>query len=85
MRYNAKVSTLEDKDNIDHLTLDELYGILTTYELMLCDDHNPKGEVAFKALKKTNNQKQKSESNPQGDFDIEEANFIKRLQKGSGK
>ena len=29
MLYNPKVSTLEDRDNLKDLTMDELYGILT--------------------------------------------------------
>ena len=33
MRYDPKVSTLEDRDNIDKLTMDELHGIITTYEM----------------------------------------------------
>ena len=31
MAYNPKVSTLEDRQDIEKITLDELYGILTTY------------------------------------------------------
>jgi hypothetical protein len=30
MLYNPKVSTLEDRENLDQLTMDELYGILTS-------------------------------------------------------
>ena len=32
LAYNPKVSTLEDRENISSLTLDELYGILIAYE-----------------------------------------------------
>lgn len=35
MAYNPKVSTLEDRENIIKLTLDELYGILIAYELRI--------------------------------------------------
>ena len=35
MAYNPKVSTLEDQGKLDYLTMDELYGILTAYELRL--------------------------------------------------
>ena len=35
MAYNPKVSTLEDRENISSLTLDELYGILIAYELRI--------------------------------------------------
>ena len=35
MTYNPKVSTIEDRENISALTLDELYGILIAYELRI--------------------------------------------------
>ena len=57
MVYNPKVSTLEDQENLSTLTLDELYGILTTYELRIGRENFPKEEEAFKVLKKTKNQK----------------------------
>jgi hypothetical protein len=52
MLYNPKVSTLEDRENLDQLTMDELYGIFIAYELRLGHDNLPKGEVTFKVLKK---------------------------------
>jgi hypothetical protein len=33
MRYCAKISTLEDRPDLDNLTMDELHGILTAYEM----------------------------------------------------
>ena len=35
MIYNPKVSTLEDSDDINKLTLDVIYGILIAYELRI--------------------------------------------------
>ena len=63
MAYNPKVSTLEDWEKLEDLTVDELYVILTAYELRLGIDNLPKGEVAFKVTKKTKNQKQKPQTN----------------------
>jgi hypothetical protein len=83
--YNPKVSTLEDRENLDKLTMDELYGILTAYELILGHENLPQGDTTFKVLKKIKNQKQKPQSNHHEESDVEEANFIKKLQKGSGK
>jgi hypothetical protein len=57
--YNPKLSTLEDRENLDKLTMDEFYGILTAYELILGHENLPKGEASFKVLKKTKNQKKK--------------------------
>ena len=64
--------------------MDELYGFLKTYELRLGIDNLPKGEATFKVIKKTN-QKQLSQTNHDKESDEEEANFVKKLQKGSGK
>ena len=52
MEYNPKVSTLEDREKLEYLTMDELYGILTTYELRLGINNVPKGEATFKVIKK---------------------------------
>jgi hypothetical protein len=78
------VSTLEDRENLDKLTMDELYGILTAYELILGHENLLQGEASFKVLKKIKNHKQKLQSNHDEEYDVEEANFIKKLQKGSG-
>ena len=65
--------------------MDELYGILTAYELRIGHENLPKEEEAFKVLKKTKNQKSQTQPNHHEESDEEEANFIKKLQKGSGK
>jgi hypothetical protein len=83
--YNPKVSSLEDRENLDKLAMDELYGILTTYELRLGHENLPQGEAAFKVLKKTKGQKKKTQSCHHEESDVEEANFINKLQKGVGK
>jgi hypothetical protein len=80
-----KVSTLEDRENLHQLAMDELYGILTAYDLILGHESLPKGEATFKVLKKTKNQKQKPQHNHHEESCVEEANFIKKLQKGSGR
>jgi hypothetical protein len=79
------VSSLEDRKNLDKLTMDELYGILTSYELRLGHEDLSQGEEAFKVLKKIKNQKHKLQSNHDEESDVEEENFIKKLQKRSGK
>jgi hypothetical protein len=33
MRYNAKISTIEDRPELEKLTVDQLHGILTAYEM----------------------------------------------------
>ena len=63
MAYNPKVSTLEYREKLEYLTMDGLYGILTTYGLKLGIDNFPKGEATFKVIKKTKNQKKKLQIN----------------------
>jgi hypothetical protein len=55
--YNPKVSALEDRENLDKLTMDELYGILIANELILGYENPSQGEETFKVIKKTKNQK----------------------------
>jgi hypothetical protein len=33
MRYDAKISSIEDRPELDKLTVDQLHGIFTTYEM----------------------------------------------------
>ena len=65
--------------------MEELYGILTAYELRLGIDKSSKEKAAFKVIKKTKNQKEISQDNHHEESNVEEANFIKKLQKGSRK
>ena len=39
MKYDPKVSTLEDQQKLEDITLDELHGLLTAYELRLGIDN----------------------------------------------
>ena len=48
MVYNPKVSTLEDREDIDKLTFDELYGILIAYELRIGRENHSKEETTLK-------------------------------------
>ena len=57
------------------MTVDELHGIFTSYEMRTRQNGSSKKEVAFKALSKI-----KSE-----DLDDEETLFIKKLERGTDK
>ncbi|XP_043698531.1 uncharacterized protein LOC122649347 [Telopea speciosissima] len=50
--YNPKVSAIEESKNLNELSLDELHGILTTYEMRMVKPKSTEKEVAFKAMKK---------------------------------
>jgi hypothetical protein len=85
MRYNAKISSIEDKSDLKTLTVDQLHGIFTTYEMRTRHDKSTKDETTFKASRTNTNQKKNPQSNHHEESDLEEANFIRKLQKGSGK
>ena len=67
------------------MTMDELHGILTAYEMRIGQNNTPKGESTLKISKESKNQEQGSNNNSLDISYEEEANFIKKLQKGSGK
>ena len=47
MKYDSKVSTLEEWDDIDHVTIDELHGILTAYEMRTRLNESSRKEETF--------------------------------------
>jgi hypothetical protein len=53
MRFVPKTSSLEERNDIESLSMDELHGIFTAYEMRI-EQHNPvTKEETFKASKKT--------------------------------
>jgi hypothetical protein len=49
MRFNPKISTLEEISDLNSISMDELHGILTAYE-MRTEQENPNvKEATFKA------------------------------------
>ena len=75
MRYDSKVSTLEERDDLKKVTVNELHGILTVYEMRTRHDKKSKKEAAFKVTSK----------NQLENIDDEEGLFVSRLDKGIGK
>ena len=75
MRYDPKVSTLEEWDDLKNITMDELHGILIVYEMRTGQNGSSKGEATFKAFLKNQSE------NPND----EEALFINKLERGTGK
>jgi len=60
-RFNPKVSVLEDRSNLTNLSIDELHGILTAYEMSIEEeDGSSHLETTFSASKKNNKDKQTS-------------------------
>jgi hypothetical protein len=52
MRYDAKISTIEDRPNLDTLTVDQFHEIFTAYEMRTWNDKSSKREMTFKESKK---------------------------------
>ena len=88
MRFDSKISAIEERSDMDAMIVDESHGTLIAYE-MRTEQEDPSGkEVAFKA----SNQKRKSkpmpklEYNNNDEFDSEEiANFVRNLKRGTRK
>jgi hypothetical protein len=85
MRYDAKISTIEDISNISTLTVDQFHGIFIAYEMRIGNDKSTKTETAFKSSKTKMRQEKNTNDKLSDISNVEEANFIKKLQKGFGK
>jgi hypothetical protein len=83
MRFDPKVSTLEERTYLDSIRMDELHVIFTSYE-MITEQENPGiKEEKFKESK--NSKKKEKEYNNKSDMseDHEEvSNFVRRLKRG---
>jgi hypothetical protein len=87
MRFNPKISALEERSYLNSISMDELHGIFTAYEMRTEQENPDVKEAAFKASKKSKQKKKEQEeysSNSDVSEDDEEvANFVKRLNKGA--
>eukprot|EP00253_Pinus_taeda_P004876 PITA_04876 len=78
-KFDSKVSAIEEKKNIQNLTMSQMHGILTAYK-MRKGGPSDRREATFKASGK-------------GDYyesvhmleEEEEPNFVKNLQRGTGR
>ena len=88
MRFDSKISAIEERSDLDTMTVDELHGTLTAYE-MRTEQEDPSGkEVALKASNQKGTTKQKPKldySNNDESDNEEEANFVRKLKRGIGK
>jgi hypothetical protein len=88
MRLNPKISALEERSDLNSISMDELHGIFTTYEMRTKQKNIDVKEASFKASKRSKQIKKEQEkysnNNDVSKDDEEVANFIKRLNKGTG-
>jgi hypothetical protein len=73
-RFNLKVSSIEELNDLKTLEFDQLLGTLIAYEMRIGKDKPTSREASFKA-----------DQNEDSEPDEIEAKFVKRLKKGSGK
>jgi hypothetical protein len=73
-KFNPKVSAIEELNDLKTLSIDQLLGTLTAYEMRINKDKSSTREASFKA-----------DNNTDSEFDDIEAKFVRRLKKGSGK
>jgi len=78
-RFESKVSAIEEKENLQNLTMSQLHGILTAYE-MRKGGPSDRREVEFKASGKGDYYESRHLSE-----EDEESNFVKNLQRGAGR
>jgi hypothetical protein len=87
MRFNPKISALEERSDLNSISMDELHGILTAYEMRTELENPDVKEAAFKASKRSKQKKKEQEeysnSSDVSEDDEEVANFVKRLNKGT--
>ena len=62
MRFDSKGISLRERKDLDKLIMDELHGILTTYEMRTKQEKPYRKEETFKASKKKNKNNQNSKS-----------------------
>jgi hypothetical protein len=56
MRFDPNISTLEERENLESISMDEIHGIFTTYE-MINEQENP--GIKEEAFKESNKSKKK--------------------------
>jgi hypothetical protein len=87
MRFNPKITTLEEISDLDSISMEKLHGIFTSYEMRTEKENPDVKEAAFKASKRSKKKKKEQEeysnSSDASEDDEEVANLVKRLNKGT--
>jgi hypothetical protein len=87
MRFNPKISALEERLDLNSISMDELHGIFAAYEMRTEQENPDVKEAAFKASKRLKQNKKEQDEYSSNNYvskDNEEvANFVKRLNKGT--
>jgi hypothetical protein len=90
MRIDPKISSLEEREDLITLSMDELHRIFTTYEMRTEQDNPVMKEENFKASKNTKKKNKKNSKpgcNCSNDLEKDEDmdNFLRKLKKETNK
>ena len=85
MRFDSIVSILEDRKDLDIVTMYEIHRVDTAYKMRTKKEYPTRREITFKESKKTKGRKKYSSRNASYEYDLMEDNFMKKLQKVHGK
>ena len=72
-RFNPNISTLEERTNLNTITVDQLHGTLMAYEMRIEDKDTPRKEATFKVSSKQAGKNKSTKGKPTSDeYDDEE-------------
>jgi hypothetical protein len=72
MRFDPKILALEERVDIDSISMDELYGIFTAYEIRIEQENTDIKEAVFKESKRSNQKGKQKEKEHGNNSDISE-------------
>jgi hypothetical protein len=86
IRFDPKISALEERKNIDILSIDKLHGIFTAYEMRIEQENPVMKEETFKESKKIKKRNKKNSKpdcsyNDDSKEDEEVENFVRKLKR----
>jgi hypothetical protein len=60
IRFDPKISHVEDRKNVDNFSMDEIHRIFMTYKMRIEQENPVTKEATFKASKKKKKEKQEN-------------------------
>jgi hypothetical protein len=87
MIFDPKISALEERSDLNSISMDELHGIFIAYEMRTEQENPDVKKETFKESKKSKKKGRKKEEHSSNsdvlEDDEEVANFVKKLNKGT--
>jgi hypothetical protein len=84
-RFDPKISSIEEMKDLDSLTMDELHGILTAYEMRTVQENPSKHEATFKASKGTSSKGHQTYDSSEEESDAEGRKLRQEAQERNWK